>query len=62
MFLERYSDEKFFLKYLNDEEKTKEKNFCRRFCDDIIRYDDEELDALQYMHYQVNRKEENSKV
>jgi hypothetical protein len=40
LFLERYSDEKFFLKYLNDEDKTKEKSCCRRFCDEIIRYDD----------------------
>ena len=46
LFLETQHDEKFFLNYLNDEEATKKKSWCRSFCDDIIRYEDEELDAL----------------
>jgi hypothetical protein len=46
LFLETLHDEKFFLKYLNDEEAAKEQGCCKSFWNDIIRYNDEELDAL----------------
>ena len=41
--------------YLNDEEATKKKSWCRAFCDDIIRYDDEKLDELNCERYKKNR-------
>jgi len=62
LFLEKLAEEKFFLKYLNDEEKTKEKSWCRAFCDDIIRYDDEKLDEENCELYKKKRIVENAKV
>lgn len=62
LFLEQEHDEKFFLKYLNDEEKTKEKSCCRAFCDDMIRYDDEKLDEASCERYKKKKYEEKDKV
>jgi excinuclease UvrABC ATPase subunit len=62
LFLEKQVEEKFFLKYLNDEEKTKERSCCRAFCDDFIVYNDEKLDEARCEVYKKNCASENTKV
>ena len=62
LFLEKNSNEKFFLQYLNGDDEPLPKSWCRKFWDDIIRFDDEKIDPIKFKVFQDERACETAKV
>jgi hypothetical protein len=62
LFLEKNSNDKFFLQYLNSEDEPPPKSWCRKFWDEIIRFDEEKMDLAKFKDFQDERACETFKV